>query len=131
MKPIALALIAAFSASPVWAQAPISQPLFHGAAHDCDGPNFSDHLPTGFVCRGVGTGVGICARTNDNCVVVYNVAPSINSTEGHCYLDLFPVSRDEMRQTLQYLKCKGAMPDCSIASFGYHPFVARLLEPHL
>ena len=115
MTRLALALIAAFSASPVWAQAPISQPLFHGSAHDCDDPNFSGHLPSGFVCRGTGTGSGIRAKTNDNHVVIYNIAPSINSTEGLCYLDLFPVGRYEMKQTLQYLRCKGAMPDCSIA----------------
>ena len=131
MKIFALALLTALANSPVWAQAPITQPLFRGSAHDCDGPNFSGHLPSGFVCRGMGTGNGICARTNDNHVVIYNVVPSTNSTEWLCYLDLFLVSRDELKQTLQYLNCKGAMPDCSIASFGYHPFAARFLEPHL
>jgi hypothetical protein len=71
--------------------------LFHGTMHDCDGVNFGGHLPKGFICRGTGTGVGICAKPE----VGYDVQ---GGPAGYCHLDW--VTADEL-QLNQYRAYSG------------------------
>ncbi len=56
-------------------------PIFHGTAHDCDGPDFGGHLPKGFTCTGTGTGIATC--TNGKKTISTDV--QVN----YCHIDWF------------------------------------------
>lgn len=68
-------------ASPAGAAGVEFRPIFHGAMHDCDGPDFGDHLPKGFICKGTGTGVAVCTRQGDRRVI------SVDIQVNYCHLD--------------------------------------------
>jgi hypothetical protein len=118
-------IVAALAAAPLVGEAsgtaraefPGPQMLFYGGTHDCDGQNFGGHLPEGFVCRGTGTGVGICAKSGDTRIVRYEVAVTPQAPSGYCRLDFSKVSQMDLNIVFKYLKCKGSMPDCAIAAF--------------
>jgi hypothetical protein len=84
-----LAVFAALAAAPLLAdpsrvaRAATYRPIFHGAANDCDGPNFGGHLPKGFVCKGTGTGVATCLKPGDARIISTDV--QVN----YCHLDWF------------------------------------------
>jgi hypothetical protein len=107
LKRFALALAAL--SSPALGQPLTFQPLFRGALHDCEGPNFSGHLPEGFGCRGYGTGVGVCAKAGDNRVVIYDLQV------GYCHLDFSEANQSQLKRIFQYLQCKGSNPECGPA----------------
>jgi hypothetical protein len=86
-------------------------PLFHGTSHDCDADNFGGHLPQGFSCRGTGTGVGICANARDKRLISYDVQAD------YCHLEWLNVSQAQLENTLRFLKCQGANPECATAAF--------------
>jgi hypothetical protein len=72
-------MIAALSAAS--ASAATYTPLFHGAAKDCDGPNFGGHVPNGFTCKGTGTGVAVCTKGGKTI--------SADVQVNYCHLDWF------------------------------------------
>lgn len=80
------------------------QILFHGTAHDCDGPDFGGHLPRGFLCKGAGTGVGSCSKPGDNRVISYDVqgGPYL-PPEGYCHLDWVKLPAGEIQPTPEML----------------------------
>ena len=100
----------------------VAQPLFHGTLHDCDSDDFGSHLPKGFVCRGTGTGVGVCAKPGDRRVISYDVQGGpVDPPSGYCHLDWVTVDETRLRKTRQYVKCKGSNPECATAAFGKNP----------
>lgn len=100
----------------------VAQPLFHSTLHDCDGDDFSGHLPKGFVCRGSGTGVGFCLKPGDRRVIGYDVQGGpVDPPSGYCHLDWVAVNESKLKQYRQYLKCKGSTPECATAAFGKNP----------
>src|SRR5580704_10740443 len=105
MNALALALAVALVCSA--ATAAVAQPIFHGTLHDCDGDDFSGHLPKGFVCRGAGTGVGICLKPGDRRVISYDVqgGPDLPPS-GYCHLDWVAVNASQLQQDRRYMKCK-------------------------
>jgi hypothetical protein len=108
LKQFALVLLTALS-SPTMGQTLTFQPLFRGDLHDCDGPNFSGHLPAGFICRGYGTGVGVCAKVGDSRIITYELPPD------YCHLDFAMANPKQMTRVLQYLQCKKSNPECGPA----------------
>ena len=89
MKATARTIIAALAAATLFVavgavpRARTITPLYHGAARDCDGPNFGGHLPKGFVCEGTGTGVATCRKPGDKRVVGTDVQGN------SCHLDWY------------------------------------------
>jgi hypothetical protein len=96
-------------------QASCTTPLFHGVYNDCEADNLGGHLPQGFMCRGIGTGVGICANSDDKRLISYTVQ---GGSYNLCHLDWMNVSQAQREATFQYLRCKDAMPVCATAAFG-------------
>jgi len=100
----------------------VAQAIFHGTLHDCDGKDFSGHLPKGFVCRGAGTGVGICLKPGDRRVISYDVQGGPNlPPSGYCHLDWAAVNESQLKQDRRYMECKGANSECATAAFGKNP----------
>lgn len=66
--------------APAWGET--FQPLFHGVAHDCDGPRSGGHVPIGFMCKGAGTGLAVCSKPGDKRLI------SIDVQTNYCHIDV-------------------------------------------
>jgi hypothetical protein len=93
---------------------PPTRPLFRGPASVCDGDNFAGHLPSGFVCRGYGTGLGICLEVGGKRAVTYEINPEYDQ---YCHLDWISLTNRQLQQSRSFLACKGPVPDCATKSF--------------
>ena len=100
----------------------LSQPLFHGTLHDCDGDDFGGHLPKGFICRGIGTGVGYCLEAGGRRVISYDAqGGSELPPSGYCHLDWTPMKELEFKRFRMYIECNGAAPECAAKALEKYP----------
>jgi hypothetical protein len=95
---------------------PPTRPLYHGPISTCDGgDDFGGHLPRGFVCRGYGTGVGICLEAGGKRAIGYELPGMLGS---YCQLDWIIFTNAQLQQWRTFIECDGSMPDCYHAAFG-------------
>jgi hypothetical protein len=99
-------------------------PLFHGTFHDCEsGDDFGGHLLKGFVCRGTGTGVGVCVSPAFHTRVLsydMQMGPA-QPPEGYCHLDWVRVDKKRLDQLRRFTECKGSNTDCYSGTVGEGP----------
>jgi hypothetical protein len=106
--------LASIGSAQVASNASSSPALFHGPASACDGDNFGGHLPSGFVCRGYGTGLGICLEVGGKRAVTYEINPEYDK---YCYLDWVNLTNRQLQQSRSFLACNEPIPDCVTKSF--------------